>query len=443
MKTIRPKSAVILFVIGLAVMYILGLAVSTDDFPPISIYNADLIPYYIVYLVCSAVIGLSAAWFLSKRDDSSGHPYRWGRLIPVWAVIMFLRLHKQVNMVVPTDWNGWLDVILLVVFIFCGIAAGILLTRIVLAWYDPSFPKWKVVLQAAAVIVILFIVYDIGYRWWYVERLCTFALPLVFWAIAEGFNHSKLSGSRYADLVRPLYFLTVSGLTAACVGWYNHTNIALDYNIVRLVCLIGSAVLALWIAEGMSFGTWFFRTPVKKFYKSPLFWTAGMTFGFFCTSDRFTYILSTWNAPVEPYISMPGVYDTLEFPNWFAYRWTVLSENLQGRLDSIEKMSIDQLPLWNSLTWLHYIFGILPVIAAVLLLAGAFIFLWKCAKKNDRLSRYLYTVLLLRTVLGLLANLLVVYSTDITPLMMGLMPWDLIFVIMILWTRQNGDNNAE
>ena len=61
MKTIRPKSAVILFVIGLAVMYILGLAVSTDDFPTISIYTANLIPYYIVYLVCSAVIGLSAA----------------------------------------------------------------------------------------------------------------------------------------------------------------------------------------------------------------------------------------------------------------------------------------------------------------------------------------------------------------------------------------------
>jgi cytochrome c biogenesis factor len=95
------------------------------------------------------------------------------------------------------------------------------------------------------------------------------------------------------------------------------------------------------------------------------------------------------------------------------------------------------------MAWLNAEYGILPVLAALVLLTGAFILLWKCAKNSDRLSRYLYAVLLLRTILGLIANLLVVYSTNITPLMMGLMPWDLIFVIMILWTRQNGDNNAE
>jgi len=84
----------------------------------------------------------------------------------------------------------------------------------------------------------------------------------------------------------------------------------------------------------------------------------------------------------------------------------------------------------------------LPVAAALVLSASVFILLWQCAKNSDRLSRYLYAVLLLRTVLGLIANLLVVYSTEITPLMLGLMPWDVIFVIMILWTREDRHENT-
>jgi len=62
---------------------------------------------------------------------------------------------------------------------------------------------------------------------------------------------------------------------------------------------------------------------------------------------------------------------------------------------------------------------------------------YRCAKQRDRLSQYLYAVLLLRTVLGLLANLFLVYSTEITPLMMGRIPFDVIFVILILWTKTN------
>ena len=106
-------------------------------------------------------------------------------------------------------------------------------------------------------------------------------------------------------------------------------------------------------------------------------------------------------------------------------------------------MNANQIPRWNALTWLHYRYGVLPVIAAILLLTVVFILLWKCAKHSDRFSRYLYAVLLLRTVLGLIANLLVVYSTEITPLMMGLMPWDVAFVIMILWKRTDRNEKTD
>lgn len=423
-------------------LFFLGLSAPTENISHFGTNNAGSIPFYLCYLACSIVIGFSVAWFFSERqEDSSAHPYRWCRLIPAGAVIPFLHLYYHFNGAVPTDLSGWLDVTAQVLIMLCWIAAGSVITHIVLAWRNPASSKWKMILQAMAAIVFVFLAYDrdafsSGYEWWHIEKLYTFALSLVFWCIADGLHCSGLPGSRYAVLLRPLYFLIVSGLTAVSVRWNNYSRI-FDYDIVQLICLIVSAVLALWIAEDESFGTWFFRNPGRKFYESPLLWTAGMTFGFFCTSERFTDILSTWNAPTEPYLILPGYSDTLEFPNWFAYRWTVLTENLQGRLDSIEKMNANQIPRWNALTWLNYLYGILPVIATLLLLSGVFVLLWKCAKNSDRLSRYLYAVLLLRTVLGLSANLLVVYSTEITPLMMGLMPWDVIFVIMILWKRMD------
>lgn len=440
MKAILTKSAVILFAIGLAVLYIFGLTVSTEDFSPFNTYNADFIPVYLVYLACFVVIGFSVAWFFSGRqEDSAIHPYRWCRLIPAGAMIPFLHLYYHFNGAVPIDLSGWLDVIVQVLIMLCWIAAGIMVTHIVLTLRNPSVPKWKMFPQTLAAIVFVFLAYDHnvflgGYEWRHVEKLYAFALPLVFWCIAEGLHRSRLPGSRFAVLLRTLYFLIVSGLTVVSVCWYNYNNV-FDYDIVRLVCLIVSAALALWIVEGQSFAAWFFRNPGRRFYESPLLWTAGMTFGFFCTSERLTDILSTWNAPTEPYIDMPGVYDVLEFRNWFSYRWIVFLENLQGCMESVYKVNANHVPRWNSLAWLNYIYGFLPVVVAILLLAGVFVLLWKCAKQSDRLSRYLYAVLVLRTVLGLIANLLVVYSTEITPLMMGMMPWDVIFVIMILWRR--------
>jgi len=448
MKTTFTKSTIILCMGGLAVLFFFGLSAPTENISYFGTYNAGSIPVYLCYLACSIVIGFSAAWFFSERqEDSSAHPYRWCRLIPAGAVIPFLHLYYHFNGAVPTDLSGWLDVTGQVLILLCWIAAGIMITRVVLAVRSPSCPKWKIFLQTLAAVVFVCLAYDrniffSGYEWWHVEKMYTFVLPLVFWCIAEGLYLSGLSGSRYAVLLRPLYFLLVSGLTAVSVYWYHYSRI-FDYDIVQLVYLIVSAVLALWVAESQPFISWFFKNQGRKFYESPLLWTAGMIAGFLCTSERFVDILSSWNAPAEPYIAMPGVYDILEFRNWFAYRWTVLLENLQGCLDSVYKLNANRIPRWNALTWLRHVYGILPVAAAVLLLAAVFILLWKCAKNSDRLSRYLCAVLVLRTVLGLIANLLVVYSTEITPLMMGLKPWDIIFVIMILWTRKDGHENKE
>lgn len=440
MKTILTKFATILCMGGLVALFFLGLSAPTENISHFGTYNIGSIPVYICYLACSIVIGSSTAWFFSEsKNDSSAHPYRWCRLIPVGAVIHFLYLYYHFDGALPTDLFGWLDVLRQILSMICWIATGIMITHIVLTLCNPSSPKWKIIPQTIVAIVFIFLAYDrnaffSGYEWWHVEKLYAFALPLVFWCIAEGLYHSGIPGSRYAVLLRPLYFLIVSALTAVSVCWYNYNRI-LDYDIVQLICLIVTAVFALWIAEDESFGTWFFRNSGRRFYESPLLWTSGMMFGFFCTSKRFTDIISTWNAPTEPYVVMPGVYDILEFPNWFAYRWIVLLENLQGRLDSVEKMNASQIPRRNALTWLHCLYGILPVIGAVLLLAAVFILLWKFVKHSDRLSHYLYAVLLLRTLLGLIANLLVVYSTEITPLMLGLMPWDVVFVMMILWRR--------
>lgn len=440
MKAIFTKSAVILCIIGLAALFIWGLSAPAEDLSPFGTYNAGSTSLYLCYLACFIVIGFSAAWFFAyRKDDSFAHPYRWCRLIPAGAVIPFLHLYYHFNGAVPTDLSGWLDVTGQVLILLCWIAAGIMITRVALARQNPSCPKWKIVLQVLAAVVFVCLAFDrnaflSGYEWWHVENMYTFVLPLVFWCIAEGLHRSRLPVSRYAVLLRPLYFLLVSGLTAVSVYWYRYSRI-FDYDIVQLVYLIVSAVLALWVAESKPFISWFFKKQGRKFYESPLLWTAGMTAGFLCTSERFSDILSSWNAPAEPYIAMPGGYDILEFRNWFAYRWTVLLENLQGCLDSVYKLNANRIPRWNALTWLRHVYGILPVIAAILLLAAVFILLWKCAKNSDRLSRYLYAVLVLRTVLGLIANLLVVYSTEITPLMMGLMPWDVILVIMILWKR--------
>jgi len=70
------------------------------------------------------------------------------------------------------------------------------------------------------------------------------------------------------------------------------------------------------------------------------------------------------------------------------------------------------------------------VLGVLILLAGALILLGMAAKSS--LGRYLWTILLARTVLGLAANLLVVFSTNVYPLMMGSFPLDLLFVGIIL-----------
>ena len=198
--------------------------------------------------------------------------------------------------------------------------------------------------------------------------------------------------------------------------------------------LIFSAVLVLYFTQDEPFGTWFFRIKSRKIYESPLFLTLFMSIILFASNERFMDVISTWNEPLAP---VYGDSYALHFPNWFSYRVTVLVENLTRSIESIQILNASRIPKYNSAAWLYQIFGILPVLIVLALLTGVFLLLRQCVKNSGRFHKYLYSVLLLRTVLGLLANLLLVYSTDITPLMMGLIPYDVIYIIMILSSKEN------
>jgi len=311
------------------------------------------------------------------------------------------------------------------------------------AWFLRAVPKpgdsglrrWYPLLPITVSAGLLFLFHHFGSFSGYTgdlpENFFRFILPVVFWGI--GITYTRLAQKKEVlrRFLYPSYFLTVILLTALSSFWYNSLNIC-TYHPVNLIYLIVSAVLVLRIAQNKPFKDWFFCFNVRKLHESPFLWVLFTSIALFSANKRFTDILATWNAPAAPVYGDPYA---VHFPNWFAYRVTVLAENLTQRIESIQLLNARRIPLYNSAAWLYQVYGILPVLAVLVFLAGIFLLLHRCTKHSGRFVKYLYAVLLLRTVLGLLANLLLVYSAEITPLMMGYMPFDVVFVILILLTR--------
>ncbi len=152
-----------------------------------------------------------------------------------------------------------------------------------------------------------------------------------------------------------------------------------------------------------------------------------MSAGFFFTNLRITTeILPSWNLPdVSTAINGPS-----DAQNWFSYRWVVLKDNLSGSFENFRPSHLLQIPGNDNLAWIRYVYGIFAALGVLLLIGVTFFLLYKCVGNNG-LRRYLFAVLAVRTVIGLAANLLLVFSTDMTPLMLGSM-YDIAFVLGIL-----------
>jgi len=371
MKTFLTKSGIVLGTLGIAVLYLLGLYCA-EGVPPYTLDFLSAASEYLFSLAGFCIIGISAAWFLhTGPKDNPSLIRRWYRLLPAAAA---------------------------------GVTVYLTIDVLRLFGYSSDIP-------------------EIFFR---------FFLPIVFWSIGTALVRLVRKKEVLRSFLYPAYFLTISTLITLSSFLYNFRNI-FTYHPVNLIYLIASAVLSLWSVQEEPFKRWFFRFRGRKIHENPLVWTLLMSIRFFGTNERFVHILSTWNAPTAPvvYNNPHGI----DFPNWFAYRITILSENLTRNIESLQILNARRIPCYNSAAWLYQVYGILPVLAVLILLAESFLLLRHCTKHSGRFCRYLYTVLLLRTVLGLLANLLLVYSTDITPIIMGRLPLDIIFVILILCSR--------
>ena len=430
--------------LGLAALYILGLAASADA----SIwFEANIPTTYICYLVEFCIIGLSLAWFCyTKSGDSSAHPYRWCRLIPAAVVMSYQNLYWRLDSYVPKNGEEWSELVYWVSSFLLTLLACCLITQVVQAIRNHTSPKWKIIVKAVLAGFLIWATYwPSHYFNFYVQWLYAFFLPVYFYLAAKGINFLCSKSERLKTWSNPLYFLSTIILILFSLFnfvWYGFYSDELVQSIYFCI----TAGMALWFVHkeqnpDAAFGQWFFRNKGRKFYESPLLGTGIVSAFSILTNERFYEIIASVKEQTAPEVTVVDSEVFMRFYNWFAYRWETFIGNLCGNLDTVEKFMARDVPLYNSLAWLNAEYGILPVLAALVLLTGAFILLWKCAKNSDRLSRYLYAILLLRTILGLIANLLVVYSTTITPLMMGLKPWDIIFVIMILWTRKDRHEN--
>ncbi|MBR3998238.1 MAG: hypothetical protein IKI93_07835 [Clostridia bacterium] len=436
MKTILIKSGIVLCMFALAVLYLFGLHCA-DGTAPFDLSYRSSSAYYTRYLIEFIIIGLSGAWFLQPVSGGLAvHPYRWCRLLPAVIGVRYIALYIETDGHLPTDPELLFEFITALLYPLILAAAGLLITRIVLGLRNGA-AVWLLILQGMTVgFLLALICYSsslIEYNPLSLESILRFFLPVVFWKIGIVFTHLIRKKETLQKFLYPTYFLTVSVLTTLSSLYYNSQNI-FTYHPVNLMYLIFSAVLVLYFTQDEPFGTWFFRIKSRKIYESPLFLTLFMSIILFASNERFMDVISTWNEPLAP---VYGDSYALHFPNWFSYRVTVLVENLTRSIESIQILNASRIPKYNSAAWLYQIFGILPVLIVLALLTGVFLLLRQCVKNSGRFHKYLYSVLLLRTVLGLLANLLLVYSTDITPLMMGLIPYDVIYIIMILSSKEN------
>lgn len=446
MKTILTKTGVILCMLGLAALYLLGLAASADAS---TWFEANIPETYIHYLIDFCIIGLSIAWFChTKPEDSSAHPYRWCRLIPAALVMSYQNFRWEISGYVPKNGEEWGELVYWFSSFLLTLLACCLIIQVVQAIRNHTSPKWKIIVKAVLAGFLIWATYwPSHYFNFYVQWFYAFFLPVYFYLAAKVINRICSKSERLKTWSNPLYFLSTILLILFSLFnfvWYGFYSDELVQSIYFCI----TAGMALWFVHreqnpDAAFVQWFFQNKGRKFYESPLLGMGIVSAFSILTNERFYEIIASIKEQTAPDVTVVDSEVFMRFYNWFAYRWETFIGNLCGNLDTVEKFMARDVPLYNSLAWLNAEFGILPVLAALALLTGAFILLWKCAKNSDRLSRYLYAVLLLRTVLGLIANLLVVYSSTITPLMMGLMPWDIILVIMILWPRQNRHEETE
>jgi len=444
MKTIFTKTGVILCLFELSALYLMGLAVSADA----SIwFEANIPKTYIHYLIDFCIIGLSLAWFChTQPGESSAHPYRWCRLLPAALVMSYQNFRWEISGYVPKNGDEWWEFVYWVSSFLLTFLACCLITQVIQAIRNHTSPKWKIIVKAFFAGFLIWATYwPSHYFNDYVQWFYAFFLPMYFYLAAKGINCLCSKYERLKTWANPLYFLTTIILILFSLFhfvWYGfHSD-----EMVQSIYLCVTAGMALWFVykeqnPDSNFGQWFFRNKGRKFYESPLLGTGLVSAFALLTNERFYEIIASVKEETAPEVTVVDSEVFMRFYNWFAYRWETFIGNLCGNLDTVNKFWAHNVPLYNSMAWLNAEYGILTVLAALVLLTGAFFLLLKCAKNSDRLSRYLYAVLLLRTVLGLIANLLVVYSTEITPLMMGLMPWDIIFVIMILWRRTDRHEN--
>jgi len=445
-KIIIYKTSVILCLFGLVILYLMGLAASAD---PVEWWFESNIPMtYIRYLIDFCIIGVSLAWFChTKAGDTAAHPYRWCRLIPAALVMSYQNFRWEIGGYIPKNNEEWWEFVYWISSFLLTLLACCLIMQAVQAVRNHTAPRWKIIVKAA--MAALLICFTYGHSLYfndYVQWFYAFFLPVYFYLAAKGITRLCHKTERLKPWANPLYFLAATILILFSLFhfvWYGfHSD-----KLVQSIYFCITAGMALWYVHrehnpNAEFGQWFFRNKGRKFYESPMPGAGIVSALTILTNSRFYEIIASIREDTEPYVLEYAVEGSMRFYNWFAYRWTVLKGNLLGNLEAVEKINAWRVPQYSSLAWLNSAFGILPVAAALVLSASVFILLWQCAKNSDRLSRYLYAVLLLRTVLGLIANLLVVYSTEITPLMLGLMPWDVIFVIMILWTREDRHENT-
>lgn len=402
LKPVAFAGAVILAVIYFVTVY-LSVNYYGINFDPSAVFKGK-----IVELAVSVIFALSLIWFISDPNRE----YHLPRLIPAGAALTAAYIYRA-GLSVNSAAEG-------IITLGSLICAGFLLSLAVKN-IKKSAPKRKSALPIAGAVVLLIIALDSNFFYNIPYETCALLLPAMFIAAAKIINKAEEKYPKFAPFGTLSYFASAS---AMILIFYRDFRVM---DVLSSVFLVAAAVIALWSVQKESFSWWFFGMKGRKFYSFPWPWAILMTIGFVFTNYRLT-------AEILPSASLPAAPDRengyLNYQNWFSYRLEVLKDNLSGSFDSVRRSHLSNIPISDSLAWIRHAYGLFNAIVLLIFLGATLYLLYKCCGKN-RLRLCLFAILSVRTAIGLAANLLLVFATDITPLMLGSM-YDIALILGIL-----------
>lgn len=390
---------------------------------------------YLLYVAEYSIIGLSAAWFLKGyRSAGAVRLSHVMRLTPAVAGVLFSCCSVSALRFCFGNTEGMLRLaaisaiylLLSAAICFSVYLSGKLLIRLI-AW-DTAFGILSAICLTFAGAAMLT---QFGYG---AAIFVTAVSPAAVYLIAERLAEKARDGGRCAAHRNAFCFLSaiIILLLPICLDFTYHVKYGVDlFDTAHVLFIALSCAFVIWYTSGESFSKFFFTFKGRRITESPLLWTALMSLTAVVSRLRLYEVIDSLYLPAE---AIPDTYGVsgYSYGNWIAYRLAVLRDNVAGCFDSMRIFSLENVPEDCSIAWLRSACGIWTAIAAVAVLAALLILLYRAARSGGRFSMALYGVLLAKTAVGLLNNLFLFLSAEMTPMMLGYRPIDLILVILIL-----------